>query len=443
LFTALAHLDRNLATGDNFGQRAMAMHGSGAVRILYMTYDGLTSLIGQSQVWPYLKGLTEAGHEFDVISFEHEDRRKQIGNAVSRDVEASAITWHPCNFRTRPPVLAKLLDQREMIATAGRIAASGRVDAIHARSYVAADVALKLKRRFGLPFIFDMRGFWVDQRLEGGRWPQSNPLYRALYRRWKVKEADFTSNAGHIIVLSEAARQAVQSWDSYRGQPVTVIPCCIDHQAFPVRTAGTRSAARARLGIEAGATVLVYLGSVGTVYLLPEMLRFYDKVRRARPGAKFLFIGAHSAEHLIAEARAARVEIDTDDLRLQFSEHDEVSFWLAAADLALCLITPKPSSRGVSPTKLAEYLACGLPVVVNDGVGDVREIIEQIGAGAVLSSMSDDDMDGVIARLDDILAIDPGALRERSCKVHDMPVALAKYRQVYDSIATVNPERGA
>ena len=202
-----------------------------------------------------------------------------------------------------------------------------------------------------------------------------------------------------------------------------------------MRTAQTRAEARARLKIDAGATVLVYLGSVGTVYLVPEMLRFFDRVRRIRPGAKFLFIGEHSADQLIETGRAAGVTIHRDDLRLQFAEHGEVPFWLAAADLALCLITSKFSSRGVSPTKLGEYLACGLPVVVNDGVGDVREIVEQLGAGAVLSTMSDDEMDNVVSRMDDILALDPGDLRERSRKIHDMPVALAKYGQVYESIA--------
>jgi glycosyltransferase involved in cell wall biosynthesis len=413
----------------------MAMRGSGAVRILYLTYDGLTSLIGQSQVWPYVNGLSAAGHRFDLITFEHKDRLERIGERVAREVGESTVTWHPCAFRSRPPILAKILDLREMIATSRRVAASDRFDVAHARSYPAADAALKLKRRSGLPFIFDTRGFLIDQRRDGNRWPRTNPFYRALYNRWKAKEADFIANADHIIVLAGAARRVIESWQSYRGQPITVIPCCIDYQAFMVRTAQTRAEARDRLDIGADATVLVYLGSVGTVYLLPEMLRFFDRVRRARPGAKLLFIGEHSAEHLIATARAAGVTLGTDDIRLQFAEHGEVPFWLAAADLALCLITTQFSSRGVSPTKLGEYLACGLPVVVNDGVGDVAEIIGQLGAGAVLSTMSGDEMDGVVARLDEILAIDAHDLRERSRKIHDMPVALEKYRQVYDSIA--------
>jgi hypothetical protein len=53
--------------------------------------------------------------------------------------------------------------------------------------------------------------------------------------------------------------------------------------------------------------------------------------------------------------------------------------------------------------------------------------------------MSVCEIDDVVSRLDDILAIDSGELRERSRNIHDMPVALAKYRQVYDSIAALDP----
>ncbi len=243
------------------------------------------------------------------------------------------------------------------------------------------------------------------------------------------------------MVLTESAKSVIEGWKEYRGQPVTIIPCCIDHTAFTLRAPGPRKAARARLGIDEAATVLVYLGSVGTNYLLKEMLRFFSRLRLVRPGSKFLFIGWLERAEVFAAARAEGIDIPSDDILIQPSEHGEVSFWLAACDIAVALRRPGFSSLGASPTKLGEYLACGLPVVVNDGVGDVREIVERLDAGAVLSSMSDREMDEVVSRLDDILAVDAHDLRERSRKIHDMPIALAKYQQVYDSVAALRPGR--
>lgn len=406
------------------------------MQVLYLTYDGITSLIGQSQVWPYLKGLSQAGHGFDVISFEHADRRAVIGASVAQEMDGHGIRWHPRNFRRRPPILAKLIDHWDMTRTSWRVAAATRIDFCHARSYVAADVALKLKRRSGVPFVFDMRGFWVDQRMEGDDWPQSNLFYRMLYHRWKAKEAEMVAGAAHIVVLAEAARSVIESWDCYRGQPVTVIPCCIDHEAFPLRTPKSRATARGRLGIQDDATLLVYLGSLGTVYLLDDMLRFFDRLRRRRPGARFLFIGPHSAERLRERTQALGIAAAADDILVRFAEHGGVPDWLAAADLAIGLRAPCFSSLGASPTKLGEYLACGLPVVVNRGVGDSGAIVERLEAGLVLRDMSDAEFDRALGQLDRVLALDAAALRARSREVHEMPVALRAYEAVYDSFAS-------
>jgi len=403
------------------------------LRILYVTYDGLTSLLGQSQVWPYIRGLSGMGHRFDLISFEQDDRHARIGAAVADETNVHGVAWHPRRFRAKPPVLAKILDHRDMLAAARGLARGGAIDAVHARSYVAADVAQRLKREIGLPWIFDMRGFWVDERLDGGRWPQSNPFHRHLYRRWKAKEQGFVADADRIVVLTEAARDEIATWSGYRGQPVSVIPCSVDHDVFDISTPKDRTQARAELEVGGDAVVLSYLGSIGTVYLLHQMLVLFARLKAARPGARFLLIGWHDLQAVLAEA--AGLDISADDLIVQHSEHAQVPYWLGAADLAIALRRPSYSSLGASPTKLAEYLACGLPVVVNDRVGDVARIVTRLEAGAVLREMTESEMDSVVAGLDQLLAIDRTALRARSRALHDLPAALAAYGAVYDGLA--------
>lgn len=418
-----------------------ATRRAGGLRALYVSYDGMTSLLGQSQIWPYIRGLSAAGHRFDVLSFEQPERRRRIGDKVARDLAGLGADWHPRPFRSRPPVLAKLLDLRRMKADALRIAAGG-IDVVHARSSVAADAALAVKRRHGVPFIFDSRGFWADERRDSGRWPDSSVLHRRLYRQWKAKEDGFVAEAQQIVVLSEAARAVLERSPAYRGQPIAVIPCAIDHRAFPLRTEDSRAAARARLGVDPAATVLVHLGSIGPLYLPAEMLRFYARMRRARGTCRFLFIGWHSHDELAALIRDQGLDIPAGEILVQPAEHAEVPGWLAAADLAIALRKPGFSSLGVSPVKLAEYLACGLPVVANDGTGDVRAIIEELGAGAVLSSTTPAEMDAVAARLDQLLALPPERIRERSARIYDMPVALRKYRDVYAAAAAAGKTGG-
>lgn len=403
------------------------------MRVLYLSYNGLTSLIGRAQVWPYLRGLAESGHGFDILSFEEPARRALLGAQVARETAALGLAWHPQRFRRWPPLLAKWLDARAMASGARAIAARGQVQAIHARSYVAGAAGLALKARTGLPLIFDMRGFWIDEKIEGGRWPQSNPLYAAITRVWRAEERALIGGADHIVVLAEAARRLVQSWPGYRGQPVSVIPCAIDHARFALRSPQARAAARARAGIAPGAVVLTYLGSLGSVYRLGEMLRFFAHLATAHPGARFLLIGWHDRAWVEAEARAAGV--DPTALVLQPAEHGEVASWLAAADLAIAFRVSSFSAAGVSLTKLGEYLAAGLPVVVNDCAGDIRATVARLGAGLVLDDLTEPSLAAAAGRCAGLLATDPARLRAAAQPLHDLPAALTRYRAVYDQIA--------
>jgi glycosyltransferase involved in cell wall biosynthesis len=59
--------------------------------------------------------------------------------------------------------------------------------------------------------------------------------------------------------------------------------------------------------------------------------------------------------------------------------------YLSAADIAVSLIKNCYSKQSSSPTKNAEYLASGLPIIANRGVGDVDLLIEKYGVGALIA----------------------------------------------------------
>ena len=52
-------------------------------RVLYISYDGMTDPLGQSQVIPYLQGLTGKGYHFSLVSFEKKNRFKEKGNQIA------------------------------------------------------------------------------------------------------------------------------------------------------------------------------------------------------------------------------------------------------------------------------------------------------------------------------------------------------------------------
>ena len=155
---------------------------------------------------------------------------------------------------------------------------------IHARSYVAGLMALAVKRATGARFLFDMRGLWADERVDGGLWPAGGKLYRAA----KNVERRLLLGADHVVTLTHASELEIRRFDylARKMPPITVIPTCADLDRF-----------RIQRPLQTDPFVLGYVGSVGTWYLLDEMLRCFVLLREQVPGARLLIVnrGEHRA----------------------------------------------------------------------------------------------------------------------------------------------------
>src|SRR4029453_361112 len=131
-------------------------------------------------------------------------------------------------------------------------------DIVHCRSYIPARAGLALKERFRTKLLFDMRGFWPDEKVEGGSWNVGNTLYRAVYRYFKRLESRLLRGADQIISLTEAGKAQLLTRSELAANPaaITVIPCCVDFGHFPLATPEWRKSARDRLSIAADSHVL-------------------------------------------------------------------------------------------------------------------------------------------------------------------------------------------
>ena len=151
--------------------------------ILYISYDGMLEPLGQSQVLAYLEQLAR-GRRIHLISFEKHvhwaDRPYRA--SVEKRIADARIHWHPLRYHKTPTVPATAYDILSGTALALALTVRERLSLIHARSYVAGLMALAVKRATNARFLFDIRGLWADERVDGGLWPAGGRLYRAAKR---------------------------------------------------------------------------------------------------------------------------------------------------------------------------------------------------------------------------------------------------------------------
>lgn len=411
--------------------RPDASPGSDPPRVLYLSYDGVSDPLGQSQVVPYLAALVREGYSAHLVSFEKPERLGPVRGELERSLARAGIHWHPLSYTKRPPVLSTVWDLRRLSRLAVRLSRERRFDLVHCRSYITAIVGLLLRRRFGTRFLFDMRGFWADEKVEGGSWDPRHVVYGRVYRYFKGRETEFLANADAIVSLTHAGRREIVGRPEYAGNPapVSVIPCCADYGHFAPQPEEVRRAAREELGIEPGSLVVAYLGSLGTWYLLDEMLDWFSVMQESEAESRFLFLTYEPREAVLR--RAAERGVDPSAVVVRAASRGELPYLLSAADVGISFIRPTYSKRASSPTKLGEYFAMGLPVVTNAGVGDVAEVVAEIGGGVVLTELDEQGYRRSVEQLPVFLGRDAAELRERARRVYGLEHGVAAYADLY------------
>ncbi|WP_026310026.1 glycosyltransferase [Niabella aurantiaca] len=400
---------------------------------LFITYDGLTDTLGQSQILPYLTGLAHSGHAITILSCEKKDRLAKRKNIIEDICNAANIEWHYITFHTTPPILAKYYDLYLLTNQAIKLHKTTRFDIIHCRSYLAAGIGMLLKRRFGVKFLFDMRGFWVDERVDGAIWDSRKWVYRVAYRSWKLKEAEFIKQSDHIISLTEAAKREIETWDAYnKNTPITIIPCSADMQLFTQRTQADHKTAKKLLNIPEDAFVVSYLGSLGTWYLLDEMLLFYKTIREKRSNSFFLVLSPDDPS--IIYKAASKLKLDKTKIIVQFANREDVPKLIKASDVSLSFIKPAYSKIASSPTKLGELLAMGIPVICNK-IGDVEKIVTESGGGFILKNLDVPTLQEIAVKMEisDIKTIN----RDFVISYYSLEHALELYRNIYQQIRSL------
>jgi len=406
--------------------------------ILYISYDGLTDPLGRSQILPYLTGLARRDYKIHVLSCEKPDRVERERGIVEALCREAGIAWHPLVYHKRPPVLSTVYDLAQLRRAAARLHHRHRFGLTHCRSYIPAAVGLHLREAQGVPLLFDMRGFWPEEKTEGKSWNLANPLFRLVYRYFKRLEHRLIEASDAIVTLTEAGKRELLRRPELKGEGerITVIPCCVDFAHFPLADPERRTAARSELGIAPDAPVLAYLGSLGGNYMLGGMLDFFRIYRSRHPGARFLFVTQNDA----GEIRQAAHErgIGDDDLVIRSASRDQVPAVLAAADVGIAFKQPSFSALGCSPTKMGEMLAIGLPFVANAGVGDVAEIIGRTETGVAIEDFS---VPSYERALDEVArsTISAGERRTRAQGCFDVELGIDRYDAIYRQLLTERP----
>ncbi len=348
------------------------------MNVLYISYDGILEPLGQSQVLSYLEGLTNE-RVIHLISFEKpaDKKNQRLYNKVSQRIENANIQWHPLTYHKQPTAIATLWDIFRAIILGLWLVLRFKLRIIHARSYVSSVAALAIKKLLGTYYIFDMRGFWVDERVDGGIWDKDSYLFRIS----KLLEKSFLLNADRIVSLTDAAVVEIKTFPYLINKSLNfeVIPTCTNLNLFKPSDGNYDSNSPFVLG---------YVGSVGVWYLFNEVLLCYKYIQEILPNAKLHIVnkGGHDYIHNCI----LNANIDYNNVTIEELDSAGVANAVKTMNAGIFFYKATFARKATSPTRLGEFLGCGIPCMSNSGIGDIDKTLNQENVGVVLDGFDEE-----------------------------------------------------
>ncbi|MBV8161090.1 MAG: glycosyltransferase [Acidimicrobiia bacterium] len=370
--------------------------------VTYLSFDAVTTGVGASQVAPYVSRLARRGVDVELHSFEPGIDEYE---RVRAQLLAAGVRWKPHRFGG--PGAAGGVGR----VTRGVGAVRG-ASLVHARAHLAGAAAVLAR----CPrWVWDVRALWSEQRIEQGLLRRGSGAERTLRRfeRWSARACT------GVVTLSAAAIPALEARTGCAiAHKARVISTCVDLDAFKPAPLPSSEPVR-----------LLASGTFNLLYDVPAMVAFVERMAARRPAVlQRVGPGGSPWEGEFEAAGVQREERPFADMPSR----------LVDAHAGLCILRKESASAGAAtPTKVAEFLACGRPVVVSAGLGDLPPLLEEGRCGVVLAGTTEDALDAgadqLAALLDDPLLPD----RCRTLAEHhfDLDAGVATLIDLYRAVA--------
>jgi glycosyltransferase involved in cell wall biosynthesis len=381
------------------------------INTIYITFNGITDPLGQSQVLPYLEDLSKNNIKFYLISLE---KNLKKAKELSDDIEKLSISWYRLKY-FKFHFLGMIINVIQCSLLSFYLLAVKKIKIVHARSYTPIFSVFLFKKIFNFKLIFDMRGFWPEELADSGRIKYNSIYYKIL----KFLERKSILASDYIVMLTPESKAIIEG--AYAGKKVAWMPTCVDKNRFKNEE---------KISIE-DKFVMVYSGSLWTFYDMPAMVDFFKVLKSKIANAHFLILGNNDSHKL--HTVFLEKGIDKKDYTVMTVKSKDVPKYLSGSDLGISFIYDYYSKKAAFPTKLAEYFMSGLPVVANAQSKFIKELVEYNKVGVILEKFNDEYYQK--AAKDLMLLLKDKDLKNRCTQVAekylDKNVCINKYLDIY------------
>ncbi|WP_312794351.1 heparinase II/III family protein [Kocuria sp.] len=310
-------------------------------------------------------------------------------------VDLDEVTYHLPEGPVRSSVLWDEWLQANVDAL-HRLVADIRPSVLHCHSdFVNQMIAQPVARAFGIPLVYESRGFWEESwlsRIEttvGRSLDKDHERYGMpeAYTLRQAREDDARRGSDRVTTLADVMREHIVA-RGLDGDLVTVTPNGVEPSEFPVITVNQEL--KARLGIPANAMVIGYITSVVEYEGIDTLVRAFAQLRETGEDAWLLIVGDGPVKKSL-EKLAQNLGVADHSTFTGRIPHEEVLDYYSVIDLFVVPRKNRAVCRLVTPLKPFEAFSTGRTVVLSD-VDALREIAQDSDAAELFQAGNADSL---------------------------------------------------
>jgi glycosyltransferase involved in cell wall biosynthesis len=325
----------------------------------------------------YAQHLVERGYEVEVVTISERNLLRPVVEEIRgvRIIHSPDLLW------------GRLRTGWDPWDCAWRILRllRNRVDLINCYDTRPVSVipAFTLKRLLNVPVVMSWGDWWGRGGTTAERSAGFSHRLEQLFSPIETFfEEFFHRHADGLIVLSEALRNRAIGLGVPESKIRIIVPGVDSERIRP----GDKTAARESLGIAEDCFLYGYAGG-----LFPRdaelLLEAHRRVSTQVPNATAVLIG--HTRYRPADGAFVNL-ISTGKM-----SYEKVLRWFAACDVLLLPLSDSIANRGRWPSKAAEYMATGRPVVAT-AVGDVARLFADGRAGVLTAASPESFAEGIL-----------------------------------------------
>ena len=258
--------------------------------------------------------------------------------------------------------------------------------------------ALIAARRLGLPFVYEVRGFWeITRKSREPAFGDTNAYAKEVFM-----EAETARASDLVLTLTTAMKEELIS-RGVDGNRIHIAPNSVDTERFTVLPQD--KALRLELGLEEGVPVIGFIGTFTSYEGLLVLIEAARELRDAGVSFSLMLVGNDNASgdelgpiFLAVSECVHNAGLSNNVVLTGRVAHEEVERYYSLCDILVYPRLSLPVTEMVSPIKPLEAMAMGKAIVVSD-VAPLRELVQPGETGMVHVSGSSSSLARELRRL--------------------------------------------